>query len=269
MENKKIDYLRVDEPIPGQNFCCLSFAEPKNSDLLQNREAYFVTKFVRSFIENYKTAYEFVQENGEEKLVDEAKKNMDISYENILEKYNDYKKINLQNMQTEWENMDEMNQETTIRGLKVRGVFPTQAIASQKAKELQKSEPAFDVFVGQVGYWMPFNPQNIGDINAEYDEEQLNQLIKSKNDEDAKRTLEFEERKRKMLDETKKQEEERKREKAEVLEINDENDESLLEVLDENLELEEVKTPAKKSSKKVKKPKKNQKKKTNNKRRRR
>ena len=254
-ENKKVDYLRVDEPIPGQNFCCLSFVEPKNTDLLETRETYFATNFIKKFVENYKTAYDFVKENGEEKLVDEAKKNMDLSLENIMDKYQFFKSNNLSKMQLEWENLKPENQETTIRGFKVRGCFPTLQVAQQKAKDLQSQEPAFDVFVGQTGYWMPFNPQNVNEIKAEYDEEQLNQLVKTKIDENEKRKLDFQERKFKEMKDAEKLNEQTKEEnKAQVIDIVDE-EENLLEILDSDNEEEPVKpeTPKKNKAKKPKK----------------
>jgi hypothetical protein len=251
---QKVDYLRVDEPIPGQNFCCLSFVEPKNADLLENREMYFASHFIKNFVENYKVAYDFVKENGESKLVEEAKKNMDTTVSNLLEKYQNFKNDNLSKMQLEWENLKPENQETTIRGMKVRGCYPTLQIAQMKAKELQSKEPAFDVFVGQTGYWMPFNPQNINEIEAEYDEEQLNKLVKSKIDENEKRKLDFQERTREM---TKLMEEENKVRKPEVTEMEDD----LLEILDSE---DETTPEPKQKTQTPKKPKRN-----GNKRRRR
>ena len=47
---------------------------------------------------------------------------------------------------------------TNIRGLKVRGVYSTKEEADTKALRLQKKDSSFHVFVGQVGYWLPFNP---------------------------------------------------------------------------------------------------------------
>ena len=44
--NDKIDYLEVDECIPGQNFVCLSFLSPEK--LIENKEAFKCTKFLQS-----------------------------------------------------------------------------------------------------------------------------------------------------------------------------------------------------------------------------
>ncbi len=47
---------------------------------------------------------------------------------------------------------------TTIRGLKVRGCYDTYAEAVGRAKTLQKLDPSFNVYVGQVGFWLPWDP---------------------------------------------------------------------------------------------------------------
>jgi hypothetical protein len=47
---------------------------------------------------------------------------------------------------------------TTVRGLKIRGTYDTHEEASHRAKTLQKLDPSFSVFVGQVGFWLPWDP---------------------------------------------------------------------------------------------------------------
>ena len=47
---------------------------------------------------------------------------------------------------------------TNIRGLKVRGTYNTRDEAEKRAKKLQTVDSDFHVFVGQVGYWLPWDP---------------------------------------------------------------------------------------------------------------
>jgi hypothetical protein len=49
--------------------------------------------------------------------------------------------------------------QTSTRGLKVRGVYPTQQEAEFRAKKLREVDPNFDVYVGPVGVWMPWEPE--------------------------------------------------------------------------------------------------------------
>ena len=42
------DFLSVDNRIPGQNFCCISFLSPEK--VMKNKEVFFVTKFLNMFL---------------------------------------------------------------------------------------------------------------------------------------------------------------------------------------------------------------------------
>lgn len=67
---------------------------------------------------------------------------------------------------------------TSVRGLKVRGSYDTYNEANVRAKQLQKLDPAFNVFVGQMGFWLPWDPEAHEITEQEYAEEELNQLMK-------------------------------------------------------------------------------------------
>lgn len=91
------------------------------------------------------------------------------------------------------------NFRTTIRGLKVRGVYDTYPEALNRAKTLQKIDPSFDVYVGQVGFWLPWHPEpsEVGD--QEYADDQLNQLMKKYKENEAQRDEFYEEMKRNRI----------------------------------------------------------------------
>jgi hypothetical protein len=78
--------------------------------------------------------------------------------------------------------------QTSVRGLKVRGVFGTQEEAEMRCKLLREIDPNHDVYVGPVGLWMPWDPEAYKTGRVEYMEEELNQLMheKSKNETNAK-----------------------------------------------------------------------------------
>jgi len=82
--------------------------------------------------------------------------------------------------------------QTSVLGFKARGNFPTEEEASEFAKRTRDRDPNHSTFVGPIGIWLPWDPQN--PKNVEYMEEQLNQLHKEKikNEEHAK--MEFERR---------------------------------------------------------------------------
>ena len=44
------DFLEVDQPVPGQNFVCLSFISPEK--IIKRREALLVKEFAKSFLKD-------------------------------------------------------------------------------------------------------------------------------------------------------------------------------------------------------------------------
>lgn len=88
---------------------------------------------------------------------------------------------------------------TTVRGLKVRGCYDTHEEAAHRAKALQKLDPSFNVFVGQVGFWLPWDPSATDIQKQEYAEDQLNSLMKNYKDNEASKDEFFESQKRDRL----------------------------------------------------------------------
>ena len=84
---------------------------------------------------------------------------------------------------------------TTVQGLKVRGVFDTYGEAMARAKTLQKLDPAHNIYVAQMGHWVPWDPEphEVGD--SEYADDQLNTLMKKYKENEAKRDEFFAEQK--------------------------------------------------------------------------
>jgi hypothetical protein len=97
------------------------------------------------------------------------------------------------------------NFQTSTRGIKVRGAYPTQQEAELRAKMLREVDDKHDIFVGPVGMWMPWDPEAYKTGRVEYMEEELNKLMseKQKNESNAKSTFEqrVKESKQKAIDE--------------------------------------------------------------------
>ncbi len=91
------------------------------------------------------------------------------------------------------------NFRTTVRGLKVRGSYDTYEEASHRAKTLQKLDPSFNVYVGQVGFWLPWDPSTTDIQKQEYAEDELNTLMKNYKENEAKKDEFFESQKRERL----------------------------------------------------------------------
>jgi hypothetical protein len=84
--------------------------------------------------------------------------------------------------------------QTSVRGLKIRGVFPTQEEAELKCKKIRDLDPNHDILVGPVGIWLPWDPDAYKTGRIEFMEDELNQLHHEKMKNEAKAKEEFEKR---------------------------------------------------------------------------
>jgi hypothetical protein len=86
--------------------------------------------------------------------------------------------------------------QTTMLGLKVRGSFSTREEANAFAKRLNKSDPNFNIYVADVGQWLPWDPSPEEIAEQEYPEgkegDELNKLMKAYKENAAKATELFE-----------------------------------------------------------------------------
>jgi hypothetical protein len=88
---------------------------------------------------------------------------------------------------------------TTVRGLKIRGTYSNKEEAVARSKKLQRLDTAHNIFVGEVGKWLPWDPEPSQVGEQEYAEEELNTLMKKyKENEDAKEVYEREKRTKMM-----------------------------------------------------------------------
>lgn len=101
-----------------------------------------------------------------------------------------------------------------MRGVKVRGVFPTEDKANKHVELLRKKDPYFDIFVAEVGKWCAWDDKDKA-YNQEYNNKELNSLMKAYKENKDKSSLLFEQRKNEMK--TGKYEEKRKKKMLEKL----------------------------------------------------
>lgn len=90
---------------------------------------------------------------------------------------------------------------STLSGIKVRGIFETYELACNHAKRVQTADPYFNVFVGEAGKWLPFdpNPDSKAVKDSEYANEQLNTMMKSYLENQEKAKVYHEQRKNEMV----------------------------------------------------------------------
>ena len=142
------------------------------------------------------------QELRVDRLVEEFKEHVrkaarDSTQSTIQQEYEDFLFKNSARLEEEF--FAKNNFRTTIRGIKVRGVFSSEAEASVRAKRLQKSDPTFNIYAGQVGKWMAWEPDPNKVVDQEYANDQLNTLMKKYRENEESRDQFYNEQKRKRM----------------------------------------------------------------------
>ena len=203
INTKYVDLLEEDKPISGQKFVCVSFVSPEN--ILKQKNHFFFQEFLKHYdfsksvqkfsrflnFVGYKYNLDFdkIMEDFQEFLQsekDEFPKNY------VSDEYKNFLDQNEERLEDDFSKVYEF--QTNIRGLKVRGVYSTQAEAEFRCKMLREIDPNHNVYVGPVGMWMPWEPEAYKTGRVEYLEDELNQLMSEKNKNEKSAKQEFEKR---------------------------------------------------------------------------
>jgi len=175
---KEVDYLDEDKPIRGQNFVLLSFLSPE--DVLVNKEAYMFSQFITKFSEDMTKLLDGISAkySDSKDFVDSVKENNAFIFnpKDMSEQFGFYKSVNNQELETSYHR--DNNFTTSIRGIKVRGVFDTIEEAKNRSEFIKKIDNKFNIYIAQVGCWCPWSPNPDCLENQEYAETQLNTLMK-------------------------------------------------------------------------------------------
>ncbi len=97
--------------------------------------------------------------------------------------------------------LTDQEKKSTLSAIKFRGAFPTYEEACAHAKKLQCVDTYFNVFVGDMGKWLPFdpNPDSEAVKDSEYANEELNNMMKSYMENQEKAKIYHEQRKNEMV----------------------------------------------------------------------
>lgn len=204
--SNSVDYLEVDKPIPGQRYVCLSFVSPEK--ILKEKELFIFNKFMNQRCGEWELKLDEITKDCSE----DYKSKINTEIKNVLRKE---LKFTLDEFKSSFEDFkykfnDDLDKafsrisgsQTNVRGVKVRGVYDSIQEAEKKAKELQTRDRSFHVFVGQVGYWLPWDPSADKIEDEEYLEEDLNNLMKEYKKNEVSRDIFYEEQKREKMKDT-------------------------------------------------------------------
>lgn len=64
-----------------------------------------------------------------------------------------------------------------VRGLKIRGIYSTMSEAQNRIEELKKFDKYFDMYIGEVGKWNPWNPGATQVESVKYRNKKLDKIM--------------------------------------------------------------------------------------------
>jgi hypothetical protein len=222
MSTEHEDFLNEDPEISGQKVCLLSFLSPEK--VLAKKELFFFQSFLNKYefqlrVRNLEGYLAKTVQGINQKLDTQAaefdKRDLSgcadlcrtsrISVDTIMDSLQTFIKENEQDMRDsklkeEFESYlyknktkleeqfsEQNNFHTSVRGVKIRGVYATKAEAELRSKKLQRSDQIHNIFLGEVGKWLPWDPEPAEVAEQEYAEDQLNTLMKKyKENEEAR-----------------------------------------------------------------------------------
>ena len=185
---KYIDLCDEDTPIAGQKFACMSFVSPEK--ILKKRELFMFDQFLKQY-DFTKSMNKFLD------FVHFLSYKYNLNVEEVMNDLNEFSKeeeTKLKESPVDVQFQRENAFQTSVRGLKVRGVFSTQEEAEIQCKKLREYDPNHDIFVGPVGMWIPWDPDAYKTGRVEFMEEELNKLHQEKLKNETKAKQEFEQR---------------------------------------------------------------------------
>ena len=224
------DFLDEDTEIAAQRYVLLSFISPEK--VLEKKDVHFFKKFLESYevdwkLKNLEKYMVDVVKNINDQLDDrmkELEKNdqfdqaaicrknrvriddlmteyngfvqknrADITKTKIAEAYDDFMYANKTKLEEEFYALNEFR--TSVRGIKVRGVYSNPKEAELKAKRFQSNDKYHNIFIGDVGKWLPWDPQPHEVAEQEYAQDQLNTLMRKYKENEDSRDKFFDERK--------------------------------------------------------------------------
>jgi len=224
MSNEHEDFLNEDPEISGQKVVLLSFLSPEK--VLAKKDLFFFQSFLNKYefqlrvrnLEGYLAkTIQGINKQLDTQAVEFDKKDLsgcadlcrtsriridtvmdslqtfikenekDMRDSKLKEAYEDYLYKNKTKLEEQFS--EQNNFHTSVRGLKVRGVYANKAEAEARSKKLQRSDQIHNIFLGEVGKWLPWDPEPSEITEQEYAEDQLNNLMKKYKDNEEAREM--------------------------------------------------------------------------------
>lgn len=155
----EVDLLDIEKDIRrDQQFLVVSYIEPDPS--------------FAALWENLCTEFFLMQAGG--KILEECVKGGDWNFYHY--KYKEFKEINYEELRKEF-NERYGEEYDSIRMCKFFQAFPSLKQAQKYANELAKNNKMFDIYIQEVGKWVPFKPSPEMCKDSSYTDERMNKVM--------------------------------------------------------------------------------------------
>jgi len=192
------DFLEQDKEIRGQNYVCLSFLSPE--EVIKKKELYFFEKFQNAFSEDLVNLFKDLK----------AKFPVEEDAINSVQDMHSYL-FNKDLLQERWlqfaanpaleKEYDEANNfQTSVRGIKVRGVYETLREAQVRSEVLKRLDKRHNIYIAQVGCWCPWSPNPDEIQDQEYAETTLNTMMQEYKKNQDQKDMFYQERSNELRD---------------------------------------------------------------------
>ena len=221
-----VDYLDEDPEIPTQKYCIVSFLSPEK--VIKQKQEFMFEEFIKFMDYDWKV-------KGLEHLMAFLSKKYSLKIDDLLKDAEEFGKVRdkeiretdvpeqwqvfllrqEKELQEKFDNSVEFR--TNVRGVKVRRSFPTVEEAQVMAKVLQRKYPKDNLYIGKVGTWLPWDPNEHLMPEVQYAEKELNELMRRYKENEANKEIFFaDEREAKIKAQKEENEKRRKANAAEV-----------------------------------------------------
>lgn len=191
------DHLVEDPPNRGQQFVLVSMLDARS--VADSKEVFYFNEFLRAFRNNITELFDQMKIQYPEKrgTFEQIEENYSyiFDYDELQDEYKRFR--NQEDLEEAFEKMYP-NKGATRSGVKVRYVTDSQDDAHKKANELIEHEPNISINLGRVGFWLPFAPDENRVQGYEYQNTQLNTLMKEYQKSQEQRKKAFQERKERI-----------------------------------------------------------------------
>ncbi|MEW5315095.1 MAG: hypothetical protein WDW38_006547 [Sanguina aurantia] len=204
VSTKTQDFLEQDLPIRGQKYAVVSFVSPEA--VLKSKEVFTTGQFLKSLANDVETMFVGVDSRfAEDPVTLNVVRGLRERYAYLWSadlmqaEYHAFSTTNEAQLHEDFTKLDG-SLRTSIRGLKIRGVYESESEARNRIKVIQTTDSLFNVYMMEVGCWCPWDPNPDAVVDNEYGETMLNTLVKGYKENNTQKDIMYEQRKSDMME---------------------------------------------------------------------